>query len=376
VPVGFTYERLVEEGSITGERGGARKQRESLFSLLRAHTVLRYRYGSVTVRFGEPISLAQYFGDAVPRRMGPGQIPDLRTVTAEFGVEISRRIDALITAGRAAVAAAALLGQAANALREEELRERVVEVVDLLELLGVPLSESLQRCIASGRAEAALEPLEQAGSVVRVESPRGDLVRIADGMRGALDLYRATLGHALVWPAALALSEPRSRDAVFAEASGWLDLFADEYFPVEGDARVKAERSRTCSPRWVENVSAALAAVTGEPGSASCAGSSNRSSRPTPPSRAWSPRRRDRASGPRCSTAFAPCRRRRCSSARRATPRAPARSRANALELLMREGILVAHAKGERTEASLGPGPAFGALEPLRARLAAATALR
>jgi glycerol-3-phosphate O-acyltransferase len=31
VPVGFTYGRLVEEGSITGERGGARKQRESLF---------------------------------------------------------------------------------------------------------------------------------------------------------------------------------------------------------------------------------------------------------------------------------------------------------------------------------------------------------
>ena len=128
VPIGFTYERLVEESSITGERGGARKQRESLFSLLRAHTVLRYKYGSVTVRFGEPISLAQYFGDAVPRRSGPGQIPDLRELTAEFGVEISRRIDSLITAGRSAVAAAALLGQPANALREEELRERVVEV--------------------------------------------------------------------------------------------------------------------------------------------------------------------------------------------------------------------------------------------------------
>ena len=37
-------------------------------------------------------------------------------------------------------------------------------------------------------------------------------------MRDALDLYRATIGHALVWPAvlALALREPCDREALFA----------------------------------------------------------------------------------------------------------------------------------------------------------------
>jgi len=51
-------------------------------------------------------------------------------------------------------------------------------------------------------------------------------------------------------------------------------------------------------------------------------------------------------------------------------------SAANALALLLHERILVADGKAERADASLAPGPAFGALEPLRARLAAATALR
>jgi hypothetical protein len=48
----------------------------------------------------------------------------------------------------------------------------------------------------------------------------------------------------------------------------------------------------------------------------------------------------------------------------------------NALELLLREGILVAQAKSDRGESSVAPGPEFGALEPLRARLAEATTLR
>ena len=48
----------------------------------------------------------------------------------------------------------------------------------------------------------------------------------------------------------------------------------------------------------------------------------------------------------------------------------------NALELLLREGILVAQTKSDRGEASLAPGPEFGALELLRTRLAAATTLR
>jgi glycerol-3-phosphate O-acyltransferase len=384
VPVGFTYERLVEEGSITGERGGAHKQRESLFALLRAHTVLRYRYGSVTVRFGEPISLAQHLGASVPRRMGPGQIPDVRAITAEFGVEISRRINDLITAGRSSIAAAALLGQPANALREEELRERVGEVAALLELLGVPRSESLERCLATGRQEAAVELLEQAERVTRVESPRGDLFQIAEGMRAALDLYRASIGHALVWPAALALvlRGPRSPAVLRAEASSWLDFFADEYFPIGGDARAeKLARVLThlIARGWVETTPEGLLAPTavGEPWLAFL----RAQVQPLLECYAAVARVADEAKGQGTQDAL---RDRALTVLKEGLLVGEVHysesicpiAAANALGLLRREGILVSEGKGPRGEAALRPGPEFGALEPLRARLAAATALR
>jgi len=384
VPIGFTYERLVEESSITGERGGARKQRESLLSLLRSHTVLRYKYGSVTVRFGEPISLAHHLGDAVPRRSGPGQIPDLRALAAEFGVEISRRIDGLITAGRSAVAAAALLGQPANALREDELRERVVEVAQLLELLGVPRSESLERCLASGRPEAALELLEQAERVKRVASPRGDLIQIGDGLRAALDLYRATIGHALVWPAVLALSlrGRQEREALFADASRWLDLLADEYFPVEGAARrAKLERvlEHLVARGWVEiAASGALApSAGGEPWLAFLRAQLQ------PLLEAYAAVARVIAEANGKGERDALFDRVRAvqkeallvGEARFPEGACPVAA-GNALELLLRERILESSAKSERGETSFAPGPEFGALEPLRARLAAATTLR
>jgi len=172
VPVGFTYERLVEESSVAAERGGAKKQRETLFALFGASRVLRLRYGSVTVRFGAPISLAKRLGGEFPKRLGPGRIPDLRGTSGELGVELCRAINDLVTAGRSTLAATALLGQTADALREDELRERVVEVASLLELLGVPRDTALSRCLETGRPEAVVELLELAGRVRRVAARR------------------------------------------------------------------------------------------------------------------------------------------------------------------------------------------------------------
>jgi glycerol-3-phosphate O-acyltransferase len=317
--------------------------------------------------------------------MGPGQIPDLRAITAEFGVEIARRINDLITAGRSSVAAAALLGQPANALREEELRERVFEIASLLALLDVPLSESLERCLASGRAEAVVELLEQAERVKRVASPRGDLLQIADGMRIALDLYRASIGHALVWPAVLALGlrAPIGRDALLDGASAWLDLFADEYFPVQGEARrERLERvlGHLIARGWIDVSSADLslrATETGEPWLAFL----RAQLQPLLECYASVARVVAEAGGEGGRDAMLE----RVKTVQREAllvgemhypeGQCPV-SAGNALALFLGQGILEADGKAERGEAGYVPGPAYASLDALRARLAAAAALR
>ncbi|MCP4004411.1 MAG: hypothetical protein GY725_09475 [bacterium] len=244
IPVGFTYERLVEEGSIREERQGKAKKRESLVELLKARSVFNYSFGSVTVRFGEPISVAQRMEEAkqsgllLPAAEGEA-VPNLRPLTHELGIDISRKLNELTTAGRSSVAAAALLGSPALGIRESLFRARVSEIAQLLELLGMARSENLERCLATERPAAVIELLEQADRVKRVHSPHGDLLQIKDGVRDALDYYRATIAPALVWPAVLAfaLHEARTRKNACDTASAWLDLLRLEYFPIEGPER-------------------------------------------------------------------------------------------------------------------------------------------
>ncbi len=63
VPVSIHYGRVVEEEAYKRELVGAEKEKESLWALLKARSVLRQKYGTVYVTFAEPISLAGVLGD-------------------------------------------------------------------------------------------------------------------------------------------------------------------------------------------------------------------------------------------------------------------------------------------------------------------------
>ncbi len=217
VPINFTYERLVEESSMTQERRGSRKRGENLLQLIRARTVLRSRFGSVSVRFGEPISLAE--------------VPDLGT--QELGEEICRRLDSLVTVGRSSVSAAALLGGASRGVRVADFAARVSEVAGALESVGLARSDNLERRLEQGRPEDAVDLLLQAGLVERLERPAGDLLTFSDSTRERLAYYRTTITPGLVWFSVVALSLPHEmpRDRVLEAASRWLDLLRIEFFP-------------------------------------------------------------------------------------------------------------------------------------------------
>ncbi len=239
VPVGFTYERLVEESSMTEQRRGSQKTGESFLELLRARRILGHRFGSVIVRFGEPISLAERVrGDLLAQGQDDPERRDaLRGVTERLGHELCWRINGLITAGRSAVSATALLATPTQGLRDEEFRARVEGIGALLQFLEVPISEPVERALKEGQPEAMLELLLHARLVERKASRAGDLLYHAADVRDRLDYYRATILPALVWPAVLALSlrTGGTRDEVLREASAWLDLLRLEYFPPGSD---------------------------------------------------------------------------------------------------------------------------------------------
>jgi glycerol-3-phosphate O-acyltransferase len=242
VPVGFTYERLVEEQSITAERRGSEKKQENLLQLVRARTVLRSRFGAVTVRFGEPISLAALPDLAPPASEEPeARELRLRRATAVLGVEISRELNALVTAGRSSVAAAALLGGSGRGARESDLRSRIVGLDALLAHAGLARSENLTRCLAAGQPERVVELLVQSRLVERRESAGERLLFFPASARGALHYYRNQIVPALAPAAALALAllDRKTEKETVREASEWLELLRLEYFPPAEPERVR-----------------------------------------------------------------------------------------------------------------------------------------
>ncbi len=238
VPVGFTYERLVEERSMTEERGGKSKRAENLLQLFKARSVLRNRFGSVIVRFGEPLPASEYIS-RYEADSSDDRAAELRVATERLGIEISRRINELITASRTSVASVALLGSPAQAVREADFTERVREIDALLRLLDVPRTLPFEQCMTRGQPEATVELLLQSGLVSRRRSRAGTVLTIREGARPSLDYYRSTILSSLAWPAAvaLALRDPCPRQALVEAASGWLELLRLEFFPYEGERR-------------------------------------------------------------------------------------------------------------------------------------------
>ena len=57
IPVYFGYERLLEGRAFTSELAGGKKQKETVFALLKSLRTLREDYGHVYVNIGTPIAL-------------------------------------------------------------------------------------------------------------------------------------------------------------------------------------------------------------------------------------------------------------------------------------------------------------------------------
>jgi glycerol-3-phosphate O-acyltransferase len=233
VPVGFSYERLVEERSVVDERAGSKKTGENLLGLLRARSVLRERFGSATVRFGEPISLAELVGkdrDAL-RDPSEDRRDERRRAVYRAGWEVCRRLNGLVTAGRSNVLAAVLLAARGRGVRRDKLVDRARRLLDMLHAFGVEASEALRDDLEAN-LEGTVASLEAAGHVKRLHDPAGEIVWYEESATNVLDYYRAGLAPLLVIPGVLSLADDDE-----ATASQWLDWLRLEYLPPDGAER-------------------------------------------------------------------------------------------------------------------------------------------
>ena len=237
VPISITYERLLEEGAMVSELEGAQKKDESMLGLVRARKVLRRRWGSAHLSFGEPISLAESLGDQRARfaaEADPAAAADKRRFVVELGNRIVERINAATVANATAVASAAFLGETRRGLRRHELVERMREIVDLLRLQDARITPALERDLDG--FDEAIAFLLRSDLVKAIPDPRGEILYYEERTRRALDLYRNCILHFLAPPSFLARRALAggSSDDLQEDLRFWLDLFHQELFTQRG----------------------------------------------------------------------------------------------------------------------------------------------
>jgi len=238
VPIAITYEHLVEEGAIVGEREGEKKKDESVMGLVRARKFLRRRFGSVWVNFGEPISLASALGnrrEIFLHNGSPEVVEQKREFVESLGNRIAERINWAVVPNATAVAACALLGEGRRGLFRSELVARMREIVELLKLQDARLAPSL--AAVAGEYREAIGSLIASDLIRATEDARGEVLFFEENRRTALDLYRNAIVHYLAAPSFLArgLLSETSYEALRSDLSFWLDLFYYEFFTPRGE---------------------------------------------------------------------------------------------------------------------------------------------
>lgn len=185
IPVAITYDRVIEQKSYAKELEGEAKEGESAGRLLGLTKYLRrqgHRYGSIYVRFGEPIPPADDVEDAAA----------IDDVAQRICHEINRRL--VVTP--AAVAAAALLAPARRGVPIEEVKRNWDVVLSYIKAKGPDISqrfEAAPECVMGD----ATSLLAQAKLIARHADAVEPFFSIDEGRRVPLAFYKNGAVHFL-----------------------------------------------------------------------------------------------------------------------------------------------------------------------------------
>src|SRR5438477_2661365 len=198
-PISLSYERIVEARSYQHELLGGEKQKEDAKALLSATKVLRRRYGRITIRPGEPISLAQLFRE---RGVDPKTVTadEKKKLVQQLGLRIAAGINAAAPLAPTGLAAAVLLSHDRRALSETEILDRADFLHDAALDCGAHADKESPRPLVL----RALDSLCADGTVRRHEAGGERFYSVPEERRMVLDYHKNSILHFLLAPAILA----------------------------------------------------------------------------------------------------------------------------------------------------------------------------
>jgi len=204
-PVSISYEKIAEARSYQRELLGGEKQKEDAAALLSATQVLRSRYGRITIRFDEPISVADLARSRGFRTESHSE-EEKRALVRALGLRIAAGINRAAPLAPMGLVCAVLLSHDRRALSEDELFARAEFLHLAARDLGAHATgwEGFGTLRTSGVVARALESLERDRAVKRQEAGGERFYSVNEERRIALDYHKNSILHFVVAPAILA----------------------------------------------------------------------------------------------------------------------------------------------------------------------------
>jgi glycerol-3-phosphate O-acyltransferase len=212
-PVYVGYEKLIEGKSYIGELSGRKKEKESLFGLLRSFSILKEKYGHVAVNFGEPIALNDVLSAADPNwrqfdfngDARPGWLPGaIDQLADQVLININRAADV----NPICLLGMALLGTPKHAMGEEDLVRILTLAKDLLR--DLPYSDRVT--VTELSPADIIAHGESMKWIARVKHPLGDILRVEGDLGVLISYFRNNVLHlfsAIAWVAVCFLNNRR-----------------------------------------------------------------------------------------------------------------------------------------------------------------------
>jgi glycerol-3-phosphate O-acyltransferase len=263
VPVSVSYDQLQEVAEYAGEARGAAKSAESLGWLLRFVRAQRGRFGTVYVRFGEPVSMRAHLGSPEEARTSNPQ--EYRLALQKLAFEVSRRINDASPISGSSLVTLALLGARGHALTLQQILAAIPGYLDFARRRGLPMAPT-SALDSDAAVVGVLDGLVAQGVARSHTAGRQAVYGIAPGQHLAAAYYRNTIVHyflssAIAELALLGAAEqaPVDRAAAFeSEALGYRDLLKFDFFFGDREqfmASVESEAS-TLALDWRERLAA------------------------------------------------------------------------------------------------------------------------
>jgi glycerol-3-phosphate O-acyltransferase len=201
-PISISYEKIVEAGSYHHELLGGEKQKEDARALISGGaSVLRSRYGRITIRVDEPISLAQLFRE---RGLDPKTCTadEKKKLVQHLGLRIAAGINACAPLAPVGLAAAVLLSHDRRAISETELLDRA----EFLHGAALDRGAHADPGPVRERVRRAVEILCEDGTLVEHEAGGERFYAVPEEKRISLDYQKNAILHFLLAPAILAVA--------------------------------------------------------------------------------------------------------------------------------------------------------------------------